>query len=183
MTENDLIKKLKKGDNDGYFHLSKLYQNKLYYFCLKILKNSFDAQDAVQLTFIKISTSISSFKKRSALTSWIYKIAYNTCTDILRQKKKLNFVSLDELYTLALNTHHEKHNPETVFLSSESEKAIYNEIEKLPKKQKELIILRDVYGFSYKETAELLSLKEGTVKSGLNRARKKLKENLEKHLT
>lgn len=181
MTENELTKKLKNKDNDAYFELVKLYEKKLYYFCLKILKNSFDATDAVQMTFIKISSSINSFEKRGNFSSWIYKIALNNCNDILRQKKRRQWVLFDNIADIKADFFPKK-TPEEHLLSSELGKIMYSEIKKLPKNQKSLIILRDIHGFSYNEIERILSMKEGTVKSGLNRARKKLRENLEQYL-
>lgn len=181
MTEDEFLKKLKQGDNEAYSHLTELYQKKLYYFCLKILKNSFDAGDAVQITFIKINTAIGSFEEKSKLSSWIYKIALNTCNDILRQKKKSHLLLSDSEKTAFFLSQSEK-SPEEALLLSELGQVMYSEIGKLPQIQKSLVILRDIHGFSYKEIGKMLSLKEGTVKSGLNRARKKLRKNLEKYL-
>lgn len=181
MTEDEFLKKLKQGDNEAYFRLTELYQKKLYYFCLKILKNAFDAQDAVQITFIKVNTAISSFESKSKLSSWIYRIAMNTCNDILRQKKKSRLV-LSREAPESFSLFGKEKSPEEELLLSELGQVLYAEIKKLPKSQKSLIILRDIHGFSYEETGKILSMKEGTVKSGLNRARKKLRKNLEKYL-
>ncbi len=180
MTEDELIEKLKNGDNHGYTLLVEEYSKKLYYFCLKILKNSFDAQDAVQITFIKINTSIGAFEKRGGFSSWIYKIALNSCNDILRARKRSAFVSFDEVITTQ-KTDFEDNEPEKQLLFTELGEVLYEETKKLPKLQKSLVVLRDVHGFSYREIGRILNLKEGTVKSGLNRARKKLKKNLEEY--
>lgn len=181
MTEDELTKKLKNNDNDAYSYLVDMYQKRLYRFCLKILKNSFDASDAVQITFIKVHTAITSFEKRGSFSSWIYKIAFNACNDILRQKKKSKYVFLED-YKDFPKIHSKEKTPEENLIFYELNEKIRYEIKKLPKNQQALIFLRDIHGFSYKETAHILSMKEGTVKSGINRARKKLKENLKKYL-
>lgn len=181
MTEDDLIKKLKNNESDAYTHLIDMYQQRLYYFCLKILKNSFDAQDAVQMTFIKVHNAISSFKKRACFSPWIYKIALNTCNDIIRSRKKRFYVSLSDI----TETHYiysKEENPEEKYLSSELGEIIYKAILSLNPTQQSLIILRDIHGLSYEEISHILSIKEGTVKSGLNRARKKLKEILSEYI-
>jgi len=185
VTENELIQRLKKNDNEAYRHLVLSYSKRLYYYCLKILKNSFDAQDAVQITFIKIHASVERFEKRCCLSSWIYRIATNVCLDILRKKQRNSYVSLsfedtgNEYYELPLSD--QKSNTETIFFKNERSKELYRSIEKLPEIQKSLITLRDIHGLSYEDISKELNLKSGTVKSGLNRARKRLRIILEEN--
>ena len=183
VTENELIKGLKKNDNEAYRHLVLSYSKRLYYYCLKILKNSFDAQDAVQITFIKIHTSVERFEKRCCLSSWIYKIATNVCLDILRKKQRHTFLSLSiedsEHNSFELPLYNLESDTETVFFKKENEKELYKGISKLPEIQKRLITLRDIHGLSYNDISKELKLKSGTVKSGLNRARKRLRMILE----
>lgn len=186
VTENELINKLKNNDNEAYRHLVLTYSKRLYYHCLKILKNSFDAQDAVQITFIKIHSSINKFEKRCCLGSWIYRIATNVCLDILRKKKNNNYLSLSfeesegyssQFYEFPLTD--KNSDTESQFLKKEDTFTLYKSINKLPDVQKRLITLRDIYGLSYNDISKKLNLKSGTVKSGLNRARKKLRTILE----
>ncbi len=188
VTENELIKRLKNNDNEAYRHLVLSYSKRLYYYCLKILKNSFDAQDAVQITFIKIHGSINKFEKRCCLSSWIYRIATNVCLDILRKKTRNSCVSLSfddrdrdysQFFELPLTD--TSSDTETQFFKRERLKNLYRSIEKLPDVQKRLITLRDIHGLSYDDISKELKLKSGTVKSGLNRARKKLRAILEEN--
>ncbi len=185
VTENELIKGLKKNDNEAYRHLVLSYSKRLYYYCLKILKNSFDAQDAVQITFIKIHTSVEKFEKRCCLSSWIYKIATNVCLDILRKKQRHSFLSLSiedsSRESFEMPVYDSASDTETVFFRQEKEKELYRGINKLPEIQKRLITLRDIHGLSYNDISKELKLKSGTVKSGLNRARKKLRIILEEN--
>lgn len=188
VTENELINKLKNNDNEAYRHLVLTYSKRLYYHCLKILKNSFDAQDAVQITFIKIHSSINKFEKRCCLGSWIYRIATNVCLDILRKKKKSSYLSLSfeesegyppQFYEFPLAD--KNSDTESQFLKKEDTFTLYKSINKLPDIQKRLITLRDIHGLSYNDISKELNLKSGTVKSGLNRARKKLRIILEEN--
>lgn len=185
MTENELIKRLKDNDNEAYRHLVLTYSKRLYYYCLKILKNSFDAQDAVQITFIKIHASIGNFEKRCCLSSWIYKIATNVCHDIIRKKKRNVYISLNyetsenDIYELPLIDHNS--DTEGIFFKNMQAEDVHNGIAKLPTIQKNLITLRDINGLSYDDISKKLNLKPGTVKSGLNRARKRLRTILEEN--
>ncbi len=186
--ENELIKRLKNNDNEAYRYLVLTYSKRLYYHCLKILKNSFDAQDAVQITFIKIHGSIDKFEMRSCLSSWIYKIATNICLDILRKKKRNNFISLsfesgenDSSGVFEFHVTDTSSNTETQFFKEENIKELYRSIDKLSDIQKKLITLRDIQGLSYDDISKEMKLKSGTVKSGLNRARKKLRLILEEN--
>ncbi len=185
VTENELIDKLKKNENEAYRYLVLSYSKRLYYYCLKILKNSFDAQDAVQITFIKIHTSVKSFEKRCCLSAWIYKIATNVCLDILRKKQRHQVVSLsfedrdNDFFELPIVD--KNSDTEEIFFRKEQSAELYRSIDKLPKIQKELITLRDIKGLSYNDISKKMNLKSGTVKSGLNRARKKLRTILEEN--
>ena len=185
MTENELIIRLKNNDNEAYRHLVLTYSKRLYYYCLKILKNSFDAQDAVQITFIKIHASIKNFEKRCCLSSWIYKIATNVCHDILRKKKRNVYISLNyensdnDPYELPLIDHNS--DTEKIFFRNIRAEDVHSGISKLSPIQKNLITLRDINGLSYDAISKKLNLKPGTVKSGLNRARKRLRMILEEN--
>ena len=186
MDSKDFISELKKGKNEAYDKLVDMYSQKIYYLCLKMLGNPSDAEDAVQTTFLKIYKGIKNFEGRSGLSTWIYKIAMNTCNDILR-KRKTNFM----VPLIAENGENEENikfdivdkteNVEDAVLRREREKLIYECIYLLPHGHRKFIVLRDLEGFSYAEIARILDMNIGTVKSGINRARSKLMEILKTH--
>lgn len=187
MDEKKLIEQLKNGNETAFNEMVERYSGKLYYLCLKMLQNEKDAEDTVQTVFLKAYLNISKFEEKSSISTWLYRIGVNVCTDLLRKRKKTVTTSLystnseDEEFVLEVPDH--KENVEKTVLERERKAALYRAIGKLKPPQRRFIILRDIEGLPYEEIAEILSMNVGTVKSGINRARKalleKLKENQE----
>ena len=185
MDEKELIKQLKNGNEEAFNEMVERYSKKLYYLCLKMLQNERDAEDTVQTVFLKAYMNLSKFEEKSSISTWLYRIGVNVCTDMLRKRKKETATSLYATGTddeeFALEIPDEKENVEKKVLEKERKEALYQAINTLKPKQKELIVLRDIEGLSYEEIAEILKMNTGTVKSGINRARKALLEKLQKN--
>jgi len=177
--DKKFISELKNGDNKAYEKLISMYSKRIYYLCLKMLGNSTDAEDAVQITFLKVYKGINKFEERSELTTWIYKIAVNTCNDMLRKRKNeyvlsqltANDEQTEDFYYRVAD---EKENVEDKILKKERERIIYECIGRLPELQRRFIVLRDLEGLTYAQIANVLDMNIGTVKSGISRARGKL---------
>ena len=185
MDEKTLIRQLKSGDEQAFNEMVELYSKKLYYLCLKMLQNESDAEDTVQTIFLKAYTNISRFEEKSSISTWLYRIGVNVCTDLLRKRKKEVKSSLyatnSEEEEFALEIPDEKENVEETVLQKERKEALYRAIHTLKPKQKQLIILREIENLSYEEIADILKMNVGTVKSGINRARKALLEKLQEN--
>lgn len=180
--EQEFIKELKAGSEKAFSRLISENQTKVYRIALSIVKNHSDAEDIAQEVFIRIYTSISSFKGNSSLATWIYKITYNRSLDFLKKnnKKMKTTKTLDdpedaELLTLA----GERFIPEKDFEDKQMKEDIHDALKKLPEDQRQLIELKDIHGFSYEEIMEITGLKDGTMKSRLNRARTSLRKMLQ----
>lgn len=185
MDEKTLIQQLKNGDEQAFNELVEQYSKKLYYLCLKMLQNASDAEDTVQTIFLKAYTNISRFEEKSSISTWLYRIGVNVCTDILRKRKKdvktsLYSVNSDE-EEFVIDIPDEKENVEESVLQKERKEALYQAIASLKPKQKQFIVLREIENLSYEEIAEIMKLNVGTVKSGINRARKALLEKLQEN--
>ncbi len=185
MDEKTLIQQLKNGDEQAFNELVEQYSKKLYYLCLKMLQNESDAEDTVQIIFLKAYTNISRFEEKSSISTWLYRIGVNVCTDVLRKRKKEVKASLysvnsdEEEYVLEIPD--EKEDVEKSVLQKERKEALYRAINSLKPKQKQFIVLREIENLSYEEIAEIMKLNVGTVKSGINRARKALLEKLQEN--
>lgn len=143
------------------------YMVYVYNIALKMLGEE-DAKDAAQESIIKAYEKLDTFRGGCALSTWLYRITINECKDILRRRKDV--ISLDEIADIAAT------NDE--FERLETRDQIHRAFAHLSPEEKELLILRDMLGFEYREIAEHASMPEGTVKSKLNRARKKMKQIL-----
>ena len=185
MDEKELIQQLKNGNEEAFNEIVERYSKKLYFLCLKMLQNEKDAEDTVQTIFLKAYMSISRFEEKSSISTWLYRIGVNVCTDLLRKRKKETVTSLysinSEEEEYALEIPDEKENVEDAVIKKERKQALYEAINTLKPKQKQFIILRDIEGLSYEEIADILKLNTGTVKSGINRARQALLEKLQKN--
>jgi len=100
LSDIQIIQKTLAGDQQAYSSLVSKYQNYMYTVCLNILKNKPDAEEATQDTFIKAYKKLATYKDESKFSSWLYKIAYRNCLDMLRKRK--NTTDIDEVaYGLA----------------------------------------------------------------------------------
>lgn len=186
MTDEELVEKVKKGDADVYEKIIQKYQSKVFGLIYNMTKNQNDIEDIAQEVFIKIYKNLGKFKGESSLYTWIYKITVNLCLD--EMKKRKNVIYLDEKIEVddgEVNRElpSEDKSQEKLYEEKELQEKLHNCINKLPEKQRVMIVLRDIKGFSYEEISKITDVKLGTVKSQINRARLKLKELLDEEGT
>jgi len=169
--EKELIRKLKKGNEEAYIELLDNYGNRLLKTCCLILKDEKDAEDIVQDTFLKVFKHINSFMENSSIYTWLYRIALNLCKDKLKSRK--DFIIYED--TMEGNERVEK----KVFDSIDRE-ILKRELFSLNHIYKEILILFYFEELSIKEIAEILEEKEGTIKSRLSRGRILLRNAIER---
>ena len=179
MDEERLIAKAKAGDVSAFNRLVLAYQDAVYGYTLRMLRDPASADDATQQTFISAYKAIKRFKKGS-FKAWIFRIAHNKCLDLIRKMDRRPSVSIDEdpddgaPLTLRDETSTPDESAEQLALTN----AIQNCINRLGDGQRAVIILCDVEAYDYTEIASILNISLGTVKSRINRARRKLQECL-----
>lgn len=174
----ELIRKAKWGDINAFEELISGYQQKVYNTAYRFFNNEEDAWDITQEVFIKIYTSLKNFKEGSAFSTWLYRIAVNTCIDFSRKRKKKDLSLDDEISNVALKIASPQPLPDEVAEKKELRNAITMAILALPEDLRICVILRDIQGFTYLEISELLNCSIGTVKSRINRGRRALREQL-----
>lgn len=182
---SDIVKQAKKGDSDAFAKLFELTQEKAYYTALKITKNSSDAQDMLQDSYIKAFTSLDTLKDESKFKSWFNCIVANNCRNYIVKRKPNLFSEYsnddsDIEFEDTLENDNEDFLPHEVTDNKETKRLIMQCINNLPEDQKLCIIMYYYDEMSVKEIAQALNVSEGTVKSRLNLARKKLKAEFEK---
>lgn len=174
-----LISNAINGDMSAFEKIISMHEQSVYRIALRYTKNESDALDISQETFIKVYRAISSFKGDSSLSTWIYRIASNVCIDHIRKNNKPPEVPLyktdENGNTYDINVPSPIGNPEEYVDSAETMDEIACALNKLSDEHKEVIVLRDIEGFSYAEIADILEVEEGTVKSRIARARKKFR--------
>lgn len=175
--DSDLIKKSRAGEPQAIEALVMQHQGAVYKLCNSILEDPDDAQDATQETFIAVVKSLKSFRGDSALRSWIFAIALNTCRGFLRKRVRHATIYAN-LNDASRNRAASKSNPERQVIQSEKSQALWDSIAELDEKHRLPIILRYYHELSTKEIAEILKIKLGTVHSRLDTARKRIAGNL-----
>jgi RNA polymerase sigma-70 factor (ECF subfamily) len=150
------------------------YQEDVFRICLGFSRNPLDAEDLSQEVYLKAFRKIGTVHDSSFLRAWLLRIARNTCLD--HQKKS----RLLRLFQRSVAPDDARENPpqhEQVDTGERLAK-LKEAVRRLPNKQKEVFILREYGHFSYAELAETLGLKQGTVMSRLNRARRAVLERM-----
>ncbi len=179
--EKALIRRAKKGDVSAFEELIAGYEKKVYNTVYRFFNNSEDAMDITQEIFIKVFTSLRGFKENSSFSTWLYRIAVNTCIDFLRKKKDETLPINDEMVAGNDTTHSSfTQLPEEFVEKQELKQALMKAINSLPEEQRICVILRDIQGFSYTEISEILMCSLGTVKSRLSRGRRALRQILKR---
>ncbi|NMA95647.1 MAG: sigma-70 family RNA polymerase sigma factor [Clostridiales bacterium] len=177
--ETRLISKAKKGDIPAFEMLISTHEKMVYNYCYRMAGNLHDAQDLTQEVFLKAYRSLGSFKGRSQFSTWIYRIAYNTCIDNHRSKKPEDFEMSsmdDEESHMQFSSKDDR--PEDRLLTKERQEIIQECINQLRPEYRSAIILRDIQGHSYEEIAKILDIPLGTVKSHISRGRTDLRKSL-----
>ncbi len=180
--EQELIASTLSGNNEAFDTLIKPYIKPIYNIAYRILNHEEDAKDVCQDSMIKIYKNLKSFKKEAKFSTWVYRIAVNSAKDLIKKRYK-NDLSLDKELEdngdmILLNKSKTNDSPDKILDRKELYNEIFSSIKKLSINHRELIVLRDIQGFSYSEIAEILEKSEGSVKSGINRARKILASDL-----
>lgn len=171
-----LVERLKREDVSALGELYEILSKKIYNRCCFILKNQELAEDATQEVFLKAFNQIKSLKEDLKIESWINRMAYNHCIDVIRKNQKDNEVSTQ------LENHSELvdfvRELEEISESEKFKKELYNELDQLSESERLAIMLFYWEGFSISEISDHLDLGESAVKMKLSRTRIKLKERL-----
>lgn len=180
--EADLITRTQSGDLDAFNAIVERYQSHVYNLSARIMGNMASAEDATQETFISAYRAIRRYRGGS-FRGWLLRIATNQCYDMLRAMKRRPADSLDEaLLNPAFQVASSGDSPEQLSIRGELAEQIQRAILTLPEEQRVVIVLIDVQGYSYEETAQAAGASIGTIKSRLSRARARLRDHLKQHM-
>ncbi len=178
MNDGDLVKQVLSGNTNAFRFLVSKHQRLVAHIVGRIVQRTEDVEDISQEVFIKVFRKMKHFRGDSRLSTWIAKIAYNTAISHIRKQSK-NERSYDENPGLVANERDEALNQKGIE-KEEAKKYLLEMIEELPVHYRTVLTLFHLEEFSYKEIEEITKMPEGTIKSYLSRARKFLKEKLEK---
>jgi RNA polymerase sigma-70 factor, ECF subfamily len=195
-----LLEAARDGDHEAYRRLVEPHREELRVHCYRMLGSVHDAEDALQETLLRAWRGLEGFEGRSSLRSWLYRIATNTCLDeIARRPRRLlptehgpasdpnddspaplvESTSVEPYPDERLDVGGEFAVPEARYERREAvELAFIAALQHLRPRQRAVLILRDVLGFSSREVAESLETTVGSVNGALHRARKAVDERL-----
>ena len=148
-------------------HFDNIYEeyfDRVYYKVLSVVKNDDDAEDICQETFISVYKNLSKFREESNIYTWIYRIAINKTYDFFK-KRKLEFEINDEVLSL----------PEDI--NFDTKVILEEKLKLISEKEREIVILKDIYGYKLKEIAEIKNMNLSTVKSVYYKALKDMGGN------
>ncbi|MGG7079081.1 sigma-70 family RNA polymerase sigma factor [Clostridium sardiniense] len=161
-----LVRKAKSGERDAFSELIRENKLSLYKVARGMLKRECDIEDAIQNTIMKAFEGISSLRNNSYFKTWLIRILINECNIILRNNKRENLVDVSESFSGL------RHDDKYENLD------ITNAVNMLEIDLREVVVLYYFEDFKQKDIADILGIKEGTVRTRLLRAKKKLKEAL-----
>jgi len=168
----DLIYKCKKKDRKAQAELYQLYKDTLFGLCLKYCRNTKDAEDVLQDSFITIFTKIDTFNAKGSFEGWLKRITINKAIDKYHSKK-IKFLPIIEQITPQIEVENN--------LNEYSLELILSLVQELPDRYRLVFSLYELDDYSHQEIAALLNISIGTSKSNLHRAKKILKEKLLTH--
>jgi len=184
--DSELVKAFQAGDKAAFDTLVLRHKDKLYNLCYWFLGDGQEANDSAQEVFIKVFRSLRKFRFESAFSTWLYRIAANTCKNRLKSsefRQKTKRVRFDNPGKIEDGQYAEQIQDKTSSPMIELEKKermmlIHKAIASLPTDQSTVVVLRDIEGLSYEEVANITGINSGTVKSRLSRARQQLRKKL-----
>ena len=176
--EAAIVRKVLGGDANAFETLVLEYEKNVYNIALRMTGNSEDASDMTQEAFIKAFNSLQSFRGDSKFSVWLYRIVSNVCLDFLRSRNRRPTVSLsvedDDGEDTQLDVADESQSPELLLDRKLTRESVRRGLDSLPPDYRQILLLREIQGFSYEEISKALHLEVGTVKSRIFRARKRL---------
>jgi len=185
--EAELVKRALTRDEAAVRDIIKANNRRLYRLARGILRNDGEAEDVVQETYVRAFTRLNDFRGESSLSTWLSRIAMNEALGRLRRERPgVEISSLPQgaleaqiiQFPLMLATD----DPEKSMAQREIQHVVEGAIDELPEPFRIVFITRVLEGMNVEETAEILDLKEETVKTRLHRARAMLRENVEKKI-
>jgi len=176
VSETDLINRAQNGDRNAFSELVRNHAQGVMNVIYRMCGDVHIAEDAAQETFIQAWLHLSTYRPQTSLRNWLYRIAVNAATDMLRKEKRILPNDIEDLQLI-------DGRPGPELLASQQERIVQVQkaVLSLPEASRAVLVLREYEGLSYQEISSTLDIPIGTVMSRLNYARKLLKEKLEQN--
>ena len=178
--DRELVRRAQHGDKEAFEVLVQKHQGRVFAVAGGILRNQEDVEDIAQQVFLKAYFSLKRFDQRAAFSTWLYKITVNECWDLLRKRKVRPLVFESELTEEQAHTYQSaeekpEHAPD-VSDRLETRQQLERWMECLEERDREMLVLKEVQGFTVEEIAGMMEINGNTVKVRLFRARQRIAE-------
>jgi RNA polymerase sigma-70 factor (ECF subfamily) len=167
-----LVERVVGGDHEAFTLLMHGHGDRVFAVCLRLMGSRPAALDATQETFLTLYRKAHQYRAKAAVGTWLYRIAINTCYDLLRKEKRRSSEPMPDYLDPA------DVSAQDPFTSVELESPIQAALARLSPDFRAVVIMSDIEGYTVAEVAEALEVPVGTVKSRLFRARKQLASQL-----
>jgi len=176
--DRDLVRRAQQGDADAFEVLVRKHQGRVFAVAGGILRNREDVEDIAQQVFAKAYFSLKKFDQRAAFSTWLYKITVNECWDLLRKKKVRPLVYESELSEehamMYMATEEKSDQGPDVSEQLEVRQQLDQWLDCLEERDRAMLTLKEIQGFTVEEIAEILGINGNTVKVRLFRARQRV---------
>lgn len=176
--ETELVARAQNGDRNAFSELVRIHAHGVLNVVYRMCGDEQLAEDAAQEAFIRAWQNLSTYHPRTPLRNWLYRIAVNAATDMLRKERR---ILPNDIEDLSLTD--DRPGVETQVSQQERAALVQRAVLSLPEASRSVLVLREYEGLSYHEISSTLDIPLGTVMSRLNYARKLLKTILEPHLS
>ena len=173
ISEGELVTRAQRGDRNAFSELVRIHAQGVLNVIYRMCGDVQIAEDASQETFIQAWLHLSSYRPQTSLRNWLYRIAVNAATDMLRKEKRILPNDIEDLHLTDYRP-----GPESLFSQKEKALLVQKAVLSLPDASRAVLVLKEYEGMSYHEIADALDIPMGTVMSRLNYARKVLKDKL-----
>jgi len=178
----EAVRLAQEGNAAAFEFIYRLHCRRVYSLCLRMVKDPSEAEDLTQEEFLQVFRKIHTFRGEAAFSSWLHRLTANIVLMRLR-RKKLASTSFDQVFA-GDDGHNRSHNevgaPDARLTGIFDRSNLQRAVGHLPEGYKAMFILHDVQGYQHKEIAEILGCSVGTCKSQLHRARKGIREFLQR---
>jgi len=187
-TDAILIEDIREGDMEALATLVEKYKRMIYRVAVKITQNHEDANDVAQDAFLKVYDSIDKFRMDSSFETWLYRIVVNMSINLVKSRRRRR----ECVYTKDVDSEvvpdvryeaESKGNPSVNAEKQELREWVTKAVDSLPVHHRTVVILHEFEGLTHSEIASILKCSEGTVRSRLHYARKRLRELLKPYVT
>ena len=179
---SDVIQLAQRGDVEAFELIYRLHCRRVYTLCLRMVKDPGEAEDLTQEAFMQLFRKIHTFRGEAAFSSWLHRLTANIVLMRLRKRKPIS-TSLDQIFAGDdgdERPRNEAGRPDLRLTGIFDRVNLQRAVNQLPRGYKTIFILHDVHGYELSEIAKILGCSVGTSKSQLHKARKRIREFLEK---